>query len=158
MESTLATQDTWDDDEDVDDGPDFTDPADYRRAMISQYIAEMTVNPGVTDKQWCEQNNVPVRTLGRWKKRPEFKTEQKKFVSRKHLDPTRLGAVLENLWKIASQEKGTHAVTAASMYIKYCEALEPAAKVDAEVPVGFREMTNDQLVAAAMVAPQDYGS
>ena len=126
-----------------------------RLALQDKYIAEMTLPNQITDPQWAEENGISDRTIRRWKQSKAFKQRQAEWVNETHFNPTKLGAIWANMFKVASTEGGPHAVAAAKMVTEQANKWNPPKKQEVDAPDDFESMSVEQLQAAAFAAGFD---
>lgn len=133
----------------TDEDRDIEDARPKTSELWEMYISEMCgPDKPMSEVAWAKKHGITDRQVRRWKENPEFVKLQNRHYESIHLSPDKVGAVMENMWKIAAKGEGASSVSAANLYWSMVERVFPSQERD-ESPKGFEALTEEQLVDLA---------
>ncbi len=118
--------------------------------LPAQFLDWMMSFPRVPDSQakWCAANSVDERTVRRWKNDLRFKKEWEARANELNISPERVQAVIDNLFKVASQNEGPAGVKAADLFLQMVDKYTPRKQV-VITDTTIENLTYDELMAMA---------
>lgn len=134
-------------------GRDAEGNATIMPAIVAEYLEWLVSFPRdpLTEQEWAAAHDLSARTTRRWKADKRFIKEWEAKSHEMNIGPDRVQSVINNLYDIASNNKGPAGVKAADLFLQMVDKFTPKKQLVVTEDGDFSKLTSEDLMKIAQL-------